>query len=216
MNEGDIAERLIEAYEIARNSGDQVGPKRLKAQAMPYVHSQKDKNGWGSERLAEERKEFWESLSRQPTARQISEADEALGWLSLVKNEAERRCLSEWAYCMASKKFFKDVCKEMGIHPETGRRRKDRAISAILFNLGGKILLQNENAGLGVLLDDPETDYFADNITDPRRSNGIVSWADDEAFQPFIVGAKHDFSWAEARNEQRRQRRAALLKKQAA
>ncbi|MBB3144915.1 hypothetical protein FHS21_001316 [Phyllobacterium trifolii] len=216
MNEGDIAERLIEAYEIARNSSDQVGPKRLKAQAMPYLHSQADKNGWGSERLAEERKDFWESLSRTPTARQISEAEEAISWLALVKNEAERRCLSEWAYCMASKQFFKDVCFRMGIHPETGRRRKNRAIVSILFALGGNVLLHNKSCGNSLLHEEPETDYFADTITDPRQSNGITSWADDEAFQPFIAGAKHDFSWADKRNEQRRQRRAATLKKQAA
>ncbi|MEI4482216.1 MULTISPECIES: DUF6362 family protein [unclassified Phyllobacterium] len=216
MNEGDIAERLIEAYEIRRNSGDQVGPKPLKAQAMPYLHDHADKIGWGSERLAEERKEFFESLTRQPTARQVSEAEEALEWLSLVENEVERRCLSEWAYCMASNRVFKEVCFKMGIHPETGRRRKDRAIATILSTLRGNVLLHNNIGPDGLLLDDPETDYFADKITDPRQTNGIMSWADDEAFQPFIAGAKHDFSWADKRNEQRRQRRAAMLKKQAA
>jgi hypothetical protein len=216
MNAGDIAERLIEAYEIQRNSHDPVGPKPLKSMSLAYVYSQADKNGWGSERLAEERKEFWESLTRQPTARQVSEADEALGWLALVSNPDNRICLSEWAWCMASKKFFKNVCFDLVIHPETGRRRKDRAISQILAHLLRKPLVNNKNADFGQLPDDPEIVYFEDKIANPRRSNGITSWADDEAFQPFISGAKHDFSWAEKRNEIRRQKRAAALKKQAA
>jgi hypothetical protein len=184
--------------------------------SLPYVHDWTDKMGWGGERFREERNEFWESLTRNPTARQVSEADEALGWLALVSNPDNRICLSEWAWCMASKKFFKNVCFDMGIHPETGRRRKDRAISEILSQLVRKPLVNNKNADFDLLPDDPQIAYFADKITNPRRSNGITSWADDAAFQPFISGAKHDFSWAEKRNEQRRQKRAAALKKQAA
>lgn len=217
MTEGDIAERLIEAYEIALRSYGSVGPKAMKSMSLPYLHGQVDKNGWGSERLAEERKEFWDGLARQPTARQISEADEALGWLALVSNANNRMNLSEWAYCHASgRRYFKDSCFKWGIHPETGRRRKDRAISEIVFKLFRKPLQNNNIADFGELPDDPEISYFADKIRDPRRLNGVISWADEEAFQPIISNAEHDFSWAEKRNEQRRQRRATALKRQAA
>jgi hypothetical protein len=217
MNIGDIAERLIEAAEIARYSYDPVGPKKLKAQALPYMHSTADKNGWGSERLAEERKEFWQSLSRSPTARQVSEAEEAFSWLALVSDEGQRSALSAWVDChVVGRRFFKDWCFANGIHPETGRRRKDRALFAILGHLVRKPLVKNENDDFGLLLGDPEIDYFADKIRDRVKKDGISAWWQDGAFQPIIAGAEHDFSWADKRNEQRRQRRAAMLKKQAA
>ncbi len=217
MNAGDIAERILEAYEIQHNSGGSVGPKEPQSVALPYVHDFEDKRGWGSERLAEERKDFWQSLSRRPSARQISEADEAISWFSLVTNSDCRVALSAWALSMTTKGvFFEDECVKLGIHRQTGRRRKDRAISQIVLALGGNALLHNEEAPNSVLPDHPETDYFADNIREPRRSNGITSWADGDAFRPFVAGAETDFSWSEKRNEQRRQRRAARLKKQAA
>lgn len=218
MNIGDIAERMIEAAEISLHSYDPVGPKKLKAQAMPYVHSYADKMGWGGERLAEERKDFWQSLTRNPTARQVSEADEALSWLALVDDQKQRSALAAWVDCNASgRRYFKDWCFAQGIHPETGRRRKDRALFAILAKMVRKPLVNNDNADLDLLPDDPETDYFADKIRDRvRTKDGIGSWWQDGAFQPIIAGAQHDFSWAEKRNEQRRQRRAAMLKKQAA
>lgn len=43
----------------------------------------------------------------------------------LIDDESERRCLTAWAWCPARKGFFKNWCKEEGIHPETGRRRKE-------------------------------------------------------------------------------------------
>lgn len=218
MNIGDIAERLIEAAEISLHSYDPVGPKKLKAQALPYVHSYADKMGWGGERFAEERKDFWQSLTRNPTARQVSEAEEALSWLALVEDEGQRLALTAWVHCNAGgRRYFKDWCFEEGIHPETGRRRKDRALSVILAKLVRKPLVNNDNADFDLLPDDPEIAYFKGKISEgAAKADRIVSWADDEAFQPFIAGAKHDFSWAEKRNEQRRQRRAQALKKQAA
>lgn len=217
MNIGEIAERLIEAAEISLHSYDPVGPKKLKAQALPYLHSYTDKMGWGSERLAEERKDFWNSLTRNPTARQVSEAEEALSWLALVEDEGHRSALSAWVDCNAGgRRYFKDWCFAVGIHPETGRRRKDRALFAILANLARKPLVNNDNGDLGQLPDTPETDYFTDKIRDRvQTKDGITAWWQDGAFQPIIAGAKHDFSWSNKRNEQRRQR-AAMLKKQAA
>lgn len=218
MNIGEIAERLIEAAEISLHSYDPVGPKTLKAQALPYTHSYTDMMGWGSERLAEERKDFWQSLTRNPTARQVSEAEEALSWLALVEDEGQRSALAAWVYCNAGGRwFFKDWCFAEGIHPETGRRRKDRALSSIFACLVRKPLVNNDNGNLDQLPDTPETDYFADKIRDRvQTTDGITSWWQDGAFQPIIAGAKHDFSWAQKRNEIRRQRRAAMLKKQAA
>ncbi|MBB4231646.1 hypothetical protein [Rhizobium mongolense] len=92
---------------------------------IEYPYTQADKNGWGGELLSEERKDFWSTLSRIASAREISEAEETQTWLSYVDDESERRCLTAWAWCPARKGFFKNWCKEEGIHPETGRRRKE-------------------------------------------------------------------------------------------
>src|SRR6185369_9084356 len=95
MNIGEIAERFIRAAEIERASHEHVGPAPLRAQQLPYVHDQADKNGWGKAReqrvvkkgkliqgdwldehedpLAAERKAFWERIGIMPTAREPSQ-----------------------------------------------------------------------------------------------------------------------------------------------
>lgn len=217
MNAGDIAERLIQAAEIDRYSGSHVGPQQPRSLALPYTFDFADKAGWGAERLAEDRKAFWESLSRRPTARQVSEAEEAWSWLALVTDERQRAALAAWVHCMAyPSRHFKDWCFGEGFHPETGRRRKDRAIACILRNLVRKPLQNIENAGFHLLLDDPEIGDIESIIEiDAPTSHRTYSWADDQAFQPFIEGAKHEFSWAERRNEIRRQREARKRKEAA-
>lgn len=68
MNIGEIAEKFIRAAEVERASRDHVGPKPLRAQALPYVHTYAHKAGWrkelgdklerGADPLAEKRKAF--------------------------------------------------------------------------------------------------------------------------------------------------------------
>ena len=209
MNIGDIAERLIEAAEIMRNAVDHVGPRRVKSLALPYGYTQAEKNGWGSERLAEERKEFWESLSRQPSARQISEAEEAQTWYALVSIEQNREALSGWVHCTSGAGHFYDWCKKRGFHVETGRRRKDRALLEIQVRLDGRMGQHSETALQEVLSNTPEIgDIDAILPASASETNGIRSWAADDAIVSVIGGAGCDFSWAERRNEIRRQRRA--------
>lgn len=200
MNIGEIAERLIEAAEIIRNSVAHAGPARLKAMALPYEHSWADKNGWGSERLASERKEFFDSLTRQPTARQVSEAEEAQGWYALVTVDQNREALAGWVRCMSGGGHFYDWCKKRGFHVETGRRRKDRALLEIQVRLDGRMGQHCESAVLGVLLDAPEIGDIPAMVDD-------TAWRSDLAI--FRQDAPLDFSWAAKRNERRRQREAA-------
>ena len=207
MNEGDIAERFIRAAEIDRMD-ERVGPKHLKAQAMPYVHTQADKNGWGGERLAEERKEFWERLGRRVSPREMSEAEETKRWLALVKNSDERAALINWADCMAGDGHFKDWCFARGIHPETGRRRKDRAVLRILLAIGCKPLQHNDFTVSEGLLDHPDLSDIPVNIRDdaPRTFAEISPGAKPMRcdFDTDLSG----FDWAETQNQRRRERDA--------
>ncbi len=208
MNEGDIAERFIRAAEID-NMSERVGPRHLKAQSMQYLHTQADKNGWGSERLAEERKDFWNSIARRVTAREISEAEETRTWARMIDRDCDRAALLNWANCMASDGIFKDWCRSAGIHPETGRRRKDRAIICILLALGRKPLQHNEIDLSGVLRGGPEIGDKHDIVAEVA-----THWQDADA-KPMACYFDTDlsgFDWADKQNERRRQREAKRRK----
>jgi hypothetical protein len=205
MTGRDIGERFIRAVEISLRSFASVGPKiPQRAAWIEYTHTQADKNGWGSERLAQERKEFLSNM-RVPTAREISEAEETQTWLSHVRCERERACLMAWARCMARKEHFKDWCKEIGIHPETGRRRKERAILRILLAFNSKALQNNDIDVSALLPDDPQIGDKSDNIAEDAPY-----WRTKDA-RPSVCDfdkTLERFDWAEAQNERRRQREA--------
>ena len=107
MNIGEIAEKFIRAAEVERASREHVGPKPLRAQALPYVHSYADKAGWrkepgdklecGADPLGEERKAFWERMGLTPTAQEIAELDGVYDLLLIVENDGQRRALLAWA-----------------------------------------------------------------------------------------------------------------------
>jgi len=218
MNLGEIAERLIQAAEIAIFSGGQVGPSHARSLNLGYAHSWADVNGWGKERLEEEQRLLWERIFRRPTPQQVSEAEEAMGWLALVDKEQDRAALSAWVWAMANPHLhFKDWCFEKaGIHPETGRRRKDRALGSISRKLARSTLQNNENAGFGVLPDDPEIEDIEPNIARAAaEAKGIRSWAADDAFTSFLTETPADFSWAQKRWERRRKREAKRRKEAA-
>lgn len=219
MNELEITERLIRAAEI-EDRMPRVGPSPLKAMALPYAHTAEDMRGWGkrpgekdslriedADRHALHRREFWEQVP--VSARDISEAEEAWGWLALVENEDQRVALAAWAGCMADNKrrFFKDWCAKQGISEKTGRKRKNAAVSRIYAHLTRSDVQNCDIEGFEGLLDTPEI-----SDVDGRIGN---AWR----FDPYSI--KHssdqpDFSWAAKRNERRRQREAARRKKEAA
>ncbi|TGT76738.1 MULTISPECIES: hypothetical protein [unclassified Mesorhizobium] len=220
MNLGEIAELFIRAAEIDRNTHEHVGPAALRAQQLPYVHSWSDKLGWRKEvgdkldpkadLLAEERKAFWERVASMPTAAELSLIDSMFDWLKVTDDDAERRALWAWARSKAGGKSFRRWCFQVeGIHPETGRRRKDRAIQRISDHLAGKRHLHNDRAQIRVLQVVPQiSDISATLAEDVGQRDGLNSWLADDAFAPFMVGIKDDFSWAAKRNERRRQQAA--------
>jgi hypothetical protein len=208
----EIGERFIRAVQIMEGSY-YVGPARGGSSWVAIPYTQADKNGWGSERLSAERQAFWNSINNAPKPWEVSEAEQTLEWVRYVTDEDERLCLMSWASCMAEGGlYFKDWCKARGIHVETGRRRKERAILRILLALHRKPLLHNENDVKRVLPDPPEIGDKGANIDEARV------WRDKDITLPGCEfdASLRDFSWAEGRNQIRRQREAERRKRDAA
>lgn len=209
----DIGERFIRAVQITGGLYS-VGPSQGRAAWVEYPYTKADKNGWGSERLAAERQAFWNCLNHSPKPWEISQAEETLDWLKHVDSESERLCLTAWARCMATNLIFKDWCKEQGIHPETGRRRKERAILRILIALSRKPLQHNEIDVSALLPDHDEMSDKSVNIAE-----GPTHWRREDAKPKMICDFDQKimhFDWAEKQNERRRQRDAERRKRQAA
>jgi hypothetical protein len=129
---------------------------------------------------------------------------------------------------MAGGRKFARWCRNIEhVAVMTGRRRKNRAVEKILARLSGKRDLHDETGQIRVLPVTPEIGDVSGTITDDAggRETGLNSWADDEAFQPLTfarlpgrtkqVEVEGDFSWAERRNEVRRQRAARKRQKEA-
>lgn len=198
----EIGERFIRAVQIMEGLY-RVGPGGGGSAWFDIPYTQSDKNGWGSERLAAERQAFWNSINNAPKPWEVSQAEETMGWLSHVPAEGERRCLTSWARCMAMEGTFKDWCKREGIHPETGRRRKERAILRILLALTRKPLQHNEIDVESLLPDTPELGH-----KDPKMADDAPTyWRPDDA-KPVCSFDEdlQDFSWAKAQWERRKAR----------
>ncbi len=199
----EISERFIRAVQIMEGLYH-VGPAGGGASWIAVPYTQADKNGWGSERLAAEREAFWNSINNAPRPWEVTEAEQTIGWLSIVSDEQERLALTSWARCMAKGGIFKDWCKKVGIHPETGRRRKERAIVRILLSFTRNPLQHNENSINEML---PDTPVLGDNCVNIGEEGQRV-WRADDAVPLHFDESLRDFSWAVAQNERRRQREA--------
>lgn len=228
MNIGEIAEKFIRAAEVERASREHVGPAPLRAQQLPYVHDYTDKLGWrkepgdklerGADPLADERKAFWERMGLMPTASELRELEGLYDLLMMVEDDGERRALLAWARSKVGGKAFRRWCFNVeGIHPETGRRRKDRALARISANLVRSTTQNSEIDCSPLLHSGPQISDVSDTFgEDAGKRDGLNNWAADDAFAPFLTDVIHDFSWAQKRNERRRQRDAAKRKREAA
>lgn len=237
MNTAEIASRFIRAAEIDRSTREHVGPAPLRAQQLPYTHDWIDKAGWRKEvgdkldpkadLLADERRRFWEDGDAAPTAEKLSAVQATFDWLTLLDNDGERRALLAWARSKVGGKSFRRWCHAVeGIHPETGRRRKDRALAKIEAEVIRRAMQNDGSREIRVLLPEAEIDDISDTLAEDARAaepglTGLNSWAAPDTFQPFIVVEEIDrhglprrtiptdqaaFSWARKRNEARRQR----------
>lgn len=209
MNIREIQDRLIDAETTMRElSEGRVGPAPLRAQQLPYVHTEADMRNWGHRRgdkrsvdpkanacrLRKEddeaysifRQEFWD-IDEGPTPEEVSLAQEIKGWVMLVDDDGERRALQAWVRAMAGGRKFARWCKNIEkISVMTGRRRKNRAVEKILAQLSGKRGLHDENGQIRVLPVTPEIGDVSGTLAEGAggRETGLNSWADDDAFQP--------------------------------
>lgn len=217
MNTAIIQEWFIRAAEIDRQDPDHVGPKPPRSLALPYCHDWVDKLGWAKtkgdqlqeDKLEEERRIFWERMGLRPTSYELAALEKLRDWLLAVDDEKERRALWAWARARAGGKAFNRWCfKIEGIHPETGRRRKNRAIEKIRRRFGSSDAQNNETSEIRVLRQPAENGDKEDTLeAGARPKESRTSWL-DPAFKPFLItDAEPDFSWAEKRNERRRQLR---------
>lgn len=214
MNTGEIAEKFIRAAEVERASREHVGPAPLRAQQLPYVHTWADRVGWRKEPgdkldrdpFDEERRTFWERMGMLPSAEELRELDGLYDLLMLVQSDGERRALLAWARSKVGGKAFRRWCFQVeGIHPETGRRRKDRALARIAAHLA-RTDVQNSDIDCSPLLHGGgEIDHVSDTVDDDvGKREGLNSWTSDDVIIADIPSLR-DFSWSAKRNQRRRQ-----------
>lgn len=224
---GFIAEKFIRAAEVDRQNRERVGPAPLRAQQLNYVHDQADKNGWGKSQLArivkkgrliqgdwldanedplaDERKRFWERMGMTPTAEEMRELDGLYDMLMLVEDDGQRRALLAWARAKAGGKAFRRWCFQVeGIHEETGRRRKDRALARIRAHLVRNDVQNYDNGHSDLLPSGPEIgDVSATVEEDAGRREGLNNWAAADAIIADLPDLR-SFDWAAKRNAHRR------------
>lgn len=220
MNEAEIAEAFIRSAEIERRmprSGER--PRGFGGYPLATIHTYEDKLNWrkefgdqlhrGDDPLAEERHAFTDGQSSRVTTADVTDWEACLRWtIELLGDPRERRALWAWAFAKAGGKPFNKWCFRIeGIHPETGRRRKDRAIARISGQLARSDTQNNETAEFGVLLCGPEIgDSAATMDVDARKTETF--WRDEDFRAIHDRAAERDFSWADARNKKRREREA--------
>jgi hypothetical protein len=225
MNIGEIAELFIRAAEVERALPEHVGPAPVRSLDLGYVHDWIDKLGWSKQRgdklkedpLEEERRIFWERVGLRASSYELSRLEKLREWLLVVPSEGERRALLAWAMSkVGGKKFSRWCFKVEGIHPETGRRRKDRALSRIQAHVSRRPMQHSENGEIRVLLPEPENADIEATFPEPsEQDRSPRSWLADDGFAPFLGEAiPGEFDWAEKRNARRRQREAAKRKRQ--
>ncbi len=207
MTADEITELFIEAALIDRSIPNTSRPAQLKSMSLPYVADMADKNGWGSERLEEERREFWDNVAKRLNPNDVTLWERASDLIRRVPDQSQRRCLLHWSMAKAGGRPFSQWCRKVErIHEETGRRRKDRALVAILthdncVNGGHK----HELDFAALLPVGPEISHLPVIINEPRRE---FKWA-AEGSRTLICDIDRDlqeFSWAEEQNARRRAR----------
>ena len=221
MNIAEIAELFIRAAEVERATPGHVGPAQPRSLQLPYVHDWVDKLGWAKvagdklkeDPLKEERRLFWERMGFRASAHELSELERLREWLLIVDDERERRAMLAWSLAKAGGRSFRRWCMKIeGILPETGRKRKNRALAKIEGELSRSGSQRVTNSVEGRLSNAHEIGHVSDTLdeatparTSPKeRSN---SWRADPVFKPIGVPEFRDFSWAQKRNAQRRRQR---------
>lgn len=214
MTADEITELFVQAAEIDRRLPNTARPAQIKSMSMPYVFDWVDKLQWGSERLDEERKEFWDNLSNRLNPNDVTLWERASDLIRAVGNQEQRRALLHWSAAKAGGRPFVQWCRKVeGIHEETGRRRKDRAVLSIISAQSCVNGVSTHELDFAALLpNEVETPHIEVIIGQTR------SWM-AEGSRPLICDfdlGLQKFEWADNENARRRQREAKKREKQAA
>lgn len=197
-----IAELFIQAAETEKRLPQTAKPARLKAMALPYVHDQKDQNGWGSERYADERADFFDARSTRLTKNQVAVWELSMELIKLVRKPENRRALWAWANSKAGGVSMAKWARTIeNVHPETVSRRAKASITEIHHKLECNGELHNQNDMEQVL---PSTPEISDKTTTLRF------WRDEDA-RPVALAFDTDIAgieYAELMNARRRVREA--------
>mgnify|MGYP003451474700 CR=1 FL=1 len=252
MNIRQIEDHLIHAERVTIEAkAGRLGPKPLRAQKLPFVHSDADMIGWiynPGDRKSQKAKadacrlmpddrsglmsrlvrELFEKFEEEISEDEMREAVAVeAGLINLVDDEEERRAVLAWAGARTGGRPLKRLSKANGITPQTGRRRKKRAIEKISSKLAGKPDLHDENREIRVLPVSPEIDHVSATVmADAGFETSANSWAADDALQPFHIDRiafpngdlkmiptdQAEFTWAKRRCQLRREREAKRRK----
>ena len=220
MHEGEIAERFIQAAEIDIRLPAVHGPKQPRSLALPYIHDFADVNGYGDgmqlargekkprNRLKELSEAFFDLRALRVSAKEVSDWEECIRWGSeFVSDDCERRALWAWAISRAGGLSLNKWARREGIHPNTGRARKDRALAQISAILVRNASQHSGSAQIRLLQDPPQISDVSDITGDDIGERDCLnSWIADGAFAKILSSEHDDFSWAAKRNQARRQR----------
>lgn len=245
MTDAEISELFILAAEIERRmppSGER--PARLKAQAFPYVHDLADMNGWPAPykkgakigfmlqrkretgdqlelgdngRMDQDALDFWDGKSSKIKPEEVTTWERCMELIILVPRERDRRCLWAYAASKALGRSFSKWCRNVEhIHRVYGIDCKNRALREIAMSLKRKLLQHNDLAAEATLQPDTQIGHLlptiADHDTDDKQP---THWMADDA-KPLSFDEKLcDFSYYDARKEQRRQREEKIRKQAA-
>lgn len=243
MTAGEIAELFIQAAEIEQRlppAGER--PARLKAQAFAYVHDVADMNGWSpphkkdakighmiqrkretgdqleigdSGRLDQEAIDFWDGKSSKIQPKDVTHWESCMMLITRVKRERDRRCLWNWAKSKAKGLSFSKWCRNVEhIHRNYGIECTNRALAEISASIQSKPLQHNGFGRLTTLQPCTQIGQFMDTIADDVNDDKQPTFWRPNSSKPLEFDETlQDFSYYEARKEQRRQRE---LRKQAA
>ena len=160
---------------------------------------------------------FWESdeISRSD----VSDWEKAMDLIALSASEENRRCLWAWSrskagvlYCQTVTKTgkvktgnvsFAKWCRLEGIHEETGRRRKQRAIDVIKQRLTRHGSQDDECWRLDLLPLGPVFEHISDTVgVDALTSQEGVRYERDAETE--TAKREQIFDWRDAKAERRR------------
>ena len=204
----DIADRFIEAAETElRLPAAKVRPAGYGRSWVPYVFDMADMVGWGTERLAEERKMLPRRLP--PSAAAIQRHEECLIWALEIVPEKTRRILWAWSFARAQGRSFVGWCRAKGVVPRTAYNRINRAFD----DISEKIRRED---GLMHRADELEgsqnpVDRGIEYVTGSDREVGADTWRADDAIPAWTLSDGREIRPVSARQALAEARRRALL-----